>query len=617
LLGSVVSDVSGPDRRCAGATDDEVFGVASRWAALESWAFAGKLGVARELIRRHPAPAGPGGGAGPATGDLPAEWDPQLEHELSLELRISPSAAKRLLYLAWALEARLPGIGRVLHEGRLDPGPARMIVEETDVLTSPAQLADAEAMILAGIDDCMTWTAFRRLVQRAVCTVDPEGARKRREKAERETARVAFWRETSGAATLAGYSLPTDEALSANASVEARARWYRAAGVKERIDLLRVLAFLDLLNVVPAEDRVARWRAGQATTATQADAPEAQSAPPRHPGSSGTAHPRPGTQDEAPPPTGRGAPDGDDPSGAGLQAPEDDVLRDDHEARDDCLPAGPGLPARVNLTLPLATQLGLAQRPGEAWELGVLDPELVRRLAQAAARSPDSRFCVTITDEHGHAIGHGCCKPARSARNRASGQDESNSAPRRDRPQTAARRKLPNGNPGPGPAPPGTPVPGSAVPGSAVPGLPGVAIFTPSGRPGPVGGYGSWTLTLPGAPAAFTVDLHPVPVGQCDHRYESPGHDPTDRLRHLVQVRDGKCSFPTCSRHARESDFEHATPHDHGGRTCGCNCHSCSRTCHQLKQQPGWSVTQPRPGWRQWTTPAGRTYTQAPWKYPA
>ena len=46
------------------------------------------------------------------------------------------------------------------------------------------------------------------------------------------------------------------------------------------------------------------------------------------------------------------------------------------------------------------------------------------------------------------------------------------------------------------------------------------------------------------------------------------GYQPNDTLRHLVQVRDGTCTFPSCSRHARDSDFEHAQPYEKGGRTC-------------------------------------------------
>jgi hypothetical protein len=64
-------------------------------------------------------------------------------------------------------------------------------------------------------------------------------------------------------------------------------------------------------------------------------------------------------------------------------------------------------------------------------------------------------------------------------------------------------------------------------------------------------------------------------------------------------------------------DFEHAVPYDQGGKTCACNAGARSRRCHRVKQSPGWTVTQPRPGWHQWTTPAGWTYTQGPYQYPA
>jgi hypothetical protein len=113
------------------------------------------------------------------------------------------------------------------------------------------------------------------------------------------------------------------------------------------------------------------------------------------------------------------------------------------------------------------------------------------------------------------------------------------------------------------------------------------------------------------------VRLDPVPTYTCDHRYETRAYQPGDKLRHLVQVRDGTCTFPPCSRHARESDFEHAQPYDQGGKTCTCNAGARSRACHRVKQTPGWSVTQPQPGWHQWTTPAGRVYIQEPWRYPA
>jgi hypothetical protein len=225
------------------------------------------------------------------------------------------------------------------------------------------------------------------------------------------------------------------------------------------------------------------------------------------------------------------------------------------------------MPAR-DLVFPLLTLANVTSRPGEAHGLGALDPSLVRDLAAAWARHPGSQFCVTVTDEHGVAIGHGCLKPMRGKK------------------------------------------------GQAIPADPENLTIAPSGRTGPQDGFGSWILTLPGAPLPLIVDIDPVPTYSCDHRFESRAYQPSDRLRHLVQVRDGKCSFPACSRQARESDFEHAIPHHKGGRTCACNAHACSRSCHRAKQSRGWQVSKPRPAWTQWTTRAGRTYLQGPWRYP-
>jgi hypothetical protein len=216
----------------------------------------------------------------------------------------------------------------------------------------------------------------------------------------------------------------------------------------------------------------------------------------------------------------------------------------------------------------------LADRPGDGYGLGPLDPALARQLAAAATQSPHSAWCITITDPNGYAIGHGCAKPARKTRNTRQAK----------------------------PPPPGN--------------RDGPWAFTREDDPGPPGGFGTWTLRMPDG-RQLTVSLEPVPLTDCDHRHESHAYQPNDALRHLVQIRDGECTFPTCSRHARESDFEHATPYDKGGRTCACNAGARSRRCHKAKQSKGWNVTQPLPGWHQWTTPSGRTYTQGPMRYPA
>jgi hypothetical protein len=157
----------------------------------------------------------------------------------------------------------------------------------------------------------------------------------------------------------------------------------------------------------------------------------------------------------------------------------------------------------------------------------------------------------------------------------------------------------------------------AAQPRSGAP--PGDWEFTPRKVPagdGEPDGYGTWVLTLPDG-QQLTVRFDVVPTHACDHRYQVSSYEPGERLRRLVQVRDQKCTFPTCSRPARDSDFEHAVPYAKGGITDACNAGARSRRCHQVKQAPGWTVTQPKPGWHLWVTPTGRTYTEGPWRYPA
>jgi hypothetical protein len=554
----MLNELSGPGRTCSGATDDELIGILGRWAAQESWTVAAKLGVIRELLRRRGLS---GAQVRRLPCGLPDAWDESVGNEVAAELGISPQAADKLIWLAWALAARIPRIGAALDSGVIDYVKAKAIAEETSVLDD-GHLAAAEEMILAAGLDGKTPGQIGKIAARAVVTVDPDGARRRREEAEREDARVRFWRERAGTSALAAYGLPTDAALQANANVNQRADEYKQAGIEGRMDQLRVLAFLDILNGTTAACRIAQAEA----EAAQAEAEAVQAGTDGRDGQPDADSL--GGQDE---PGDEEAP-GDGPGGSG---PKDRPAPDSSPAAGRPDP-GPGLAARANLTFPLATLLGLAERPGEGHGLGPLDPALTRQLAATSAKSPHSQWCVTITDQHGYAIGHGCAKPAKATR------------------RTGKTRHKP-------------PSPGSRD---------GPWAFTRDDDPGPPGGYGTWTLTMPGG-QQYTVKLGPVPVTNCDHRHESRAYQPNDTLRHLVQIRDGECTFPTCSRHARESDFEHALPYDKGGRTCACNAGARSRRCHKTKQSKGWKLTQPLPGWHRWTTPSGRTYTQGPMRYPA
>ena len=100
--------------------------------------------------------------------------------------------------------------------------------------------------------------------------MDPDGAAKRRQHAEREEARVRFWRENGGACALAAFGLPTDAALAGERRDQRPRGGVQGAKLRPeaRMDQLRVLAFLDLLNGITLDTRIACDRAAQAAQAS-------------------------------------------------------------------------------------------------------------------------------------------------------------------------------------------------------------------------------------------------------------------------------------------------------------------------------------------------------------
>jgi hypothetical protein len=478
-LASLCEEATGDDGRCRGASDDELTGVLRAWQRIESWASARRLAVTAELIRRRPAP----GYALEGPAELPGVWGKFCPDELAVALAISARAGDKSLALAYDLAGRLPGTARALLAGAISEYKAQIISEATRSLDARGAAA-VEALVLPGIET-RTPGQIRAALARAILTVDPGAARRRREEAEKD-ARVELWREDAGTAALCGRDLPPADALAADQRITGYARELKAAGLDGTMDQLRARAFLDLTLGVDSR-----------------------------------------------------------PAGA-----------------EPARPPARGTRANVNLTVPLGTAAGLTDHPGEAAGFGAVDPEVARRLVRDAAADPESTWCVTLTDQRGQPVGHGCARPAR---------------PDRDH------------------GPPGA----SAEPTEPVPGRT----------------YGRWRLRL-GDQREFVVDIGPVPVDHCDHRYESPGYRPRARLRHLVEIRDGECTWPTCRRPARRCDFEHAQPWDQGGRTCACNAGPCCRHHHQAKQADGWRLEQLQPGEHTWTTPSGRTYTSGPATYP-
>ena len=448
--------------------------------------------------------------------EMPEHWDEFTSRELGAVLGVGSGDASGLLDLAWYLEVNLPGTKAAFDAGILSRDKAAVIAYATAYL-DPAEARAAEAMVLDRAGS-LTPAQLRAAIRLAVMEVNPEKARKCREHMAKRT-RVERWAEDSGNAGLAGRELPPAEVLAADQRVTAWAKELRKAGLDGTMDQLRARAFMDLLL--------------------------------------GTDSRPLSTEGE----TGRPEPQVPAPGG-----PLGGVIP-------------PGFAGRVTLTAPAITLLDLAARPGEMASIGPIDPDLARDLASAAARNPRSTWCVTVTDSQGHAIGHGCARPAPATS-------------RKDR----HKPDVPTG-----PDPPGGPR----------------FTFTPADQPGPPGGYGTWRFStgIPGQ-RDLLIEIGPMPTENCDHRHEARGHDPGVMLRHLTHVRYATCTGPTCRRPSSRADFEHNIPYEAGGRTCLCNGNPKCRFDHRLKQDPRWKAEQLPNGEIRWTTPAGRQYVTEPTRYP-
>jgi hypothetical protein len=612
-------DAAGDDDAYTGATDDELTGVICGWDRVEASASARKHAAVAELIRRNPAPGcAPAPGTPQATARMPGCWAEFTDTELAYAMADSRHVAEAMLDLAWDLQVKLPGTRALFAAGRLRHSKVVIIAAATAVL-DPAEARAAEALVL-GRAGRLTPGGLRSAIARAVAEVAPDKARKRREAAAKD-ARVERWPEDSGNAALVGRELPPAEVLAADQRITWWASQLKKAGLDGSTDELRARAYLDLLLGKDSRPTASAGPQDGSAATPPAGTQDSQN------GSTGSQN---GSADSRSSIRGEGDTDGKEPGrpddlrddgGPGDGGPGDGGPGDGGSGPLD--PAGPRTPpgagvipagfiGRNHLTIPLTTLLELAQRPGEIPGIGPVDPWLSRDLARASAANPKTTWCFTVTDQDGHAIGHGCARPE----------------PKNHSTRTGKRQQQPppggTGPPGPpagtSPDPPGgTDPPGQTSPDPHDP--PGQTrpefTFTAEDQPGPPGGYGKWRFStgIPGQPDLILA-IDPIATDTCDHRFEAPGHDPGVKLRHLTQIRYATCTGPTCRRPAQQCDFEHNTPHEAGGRTCICNGSPKCRHEHRLKQDPRWKVEQHPDGTFTWTAPSGRQYTTEPTRYP-
>jgi hypothetical protein len=109
--------------------------------------------------------------------------------------------------------------------------------------------------------------------------------------------------------------------------------------------------------------------------------------------------------------------------------------------------------------------------------------------------------------------------------------------------------------------------------------------------------------------------------------HAQPQHDPSNRLRQLIELRDQRCTGIGCSQPASRCHLDHETAYPQGP-TAAWNLTAKSARCHRAKHA-GWTATRhttqaDRPdaadaptGSTTWTSPLGHSYTRlSTWTHP-
>ncbi len=110
--------------------------------------------------------------------------------------------------------------------------------------------AAAVADVTIGDAAGLTTGELRAVLHREVLAADPEAARKRRKRAQKD-ARVEAWAESRGTAALAGRDLPPADVLAADKRIDATARALKTAGAEGTLEQLRAKVFIALLTSQP------------------------------------------------------------------------------------------------------------------------------------------------------------------------------------------------------------------------------------------------------------------------------------------------------------------------------------------------------------------------------
>ncbi len=657
LIGAVLDAGGDP----ALMTDGDLLTSLADWHAVASRAVARELRATEELLRRRRPRVWDrradraetiredlDGGADEQGPDrvMPAVVaSREAAAEVALALTATEYSAQAQVELTADLSRRLPGAFGELDAGRADLHRLRVLAEGTQFL-SDEDAARVDALLAPRLGQ---WTTgdLKERVRRAVIAIDPAAADRRAAHAARK-ARFSVYANADQTATAAVERMPAHLAAAAKARVNAIARAAKAAGMTDPLPLLEAKIatglLLDTLPDIPeppdggpgpAPSGDDGWPTGWLPTPpapAEPDTPAADftgddSPSPAAPAAdddcevddrdradSGTANVTPpdqaGPVNFTPPDPGDRPPDGEVhatgqfgwplvPGQAGRDGPGC------HGVPGWLVPKNPG---RIRLTVPWRSLTGLGPEPGELSWIGPITPGQARDLAVAAAADPTCTWRLIVTDDDGHAIAITALRTRRDTGTSPPGlvsevtvtiQHTLAAGLARDGQSpdwiTAAITRLTGGPPTSTGSPPSRGQPDPAK----------LADLLIKAIP-------AANIAAAEAAARAAAD---IAAGGCAHTMQAPGYRVPGRLRRWLNTRDRTCRNPICRRPAAQCDQDHTLAYDRGGKTCTCGLGGLCRVHHQLKQLPGWQLTQDAQGYFTWTTPAGLTYRKEPYRY--
>ncbi|NJC21916.1 hypothetical protein BJ994_000992 [Arthrobacter pigmenti] len=260
--------------------------------------------------------------------------------ETAALLKLSEGAASRLVTESLALTGSLPGTLEALEEGRLCPGRASVIVEQSRTLPAEA-VPGFEAKVLetaAELNRPKLTARCRRLREK----LHPETITVRRVRAETERC-VLIEPGPDGMSWLSAY-LPAEQAHAIHTTLDATARGLRAADDPRTLPQLRADVFADILLNAPGTV-ITGGRGGDGSGVGCGVGPTAAV------GGSAAGHPNGSTERE-----GRivGA------AGDGVRVPST---------------------AKILVTVPVFSLMGLTDEPAELEGYGPIPAEAARELA--------------------------------------------------------------------------------------------------------------------------------------------------------------------------------------------------------------------------------------------